>query len=78
MNPKKILFCTVTAIVMLAPIGAVGLRYSNDVKTQLTQKEMIEQLEFKKIEKDVTIKLYPSRVEKRLMGQLNISTLQSP
>lgn len=68
MKPKKILFCTVTAIVMLAPIGAVGLRYSDDIKTQLTQKEMIEQLEFKKIEKDVTIKLYPSRVKKEVDG----------
>lgn len=68
MNYKKILFCTVTAIVMLAPIGAVGLRYSNDIKSQLTQKEMIEQLEFKKIEKDVTIKLYPSLVKKEVDG----------
>ena len=68
MNPKKILFCTVTAITMLAPICAVGLRYSDDIKSQLTQKEMIEQLEFKKIEKDVTIKLYPSRVEKEVDG----------
>ena len=68
MNPKKILFCTVTAIAMLAPIGAVGLRYNDDIKNQLTQKEMIEQLEFKKIEKDVTIKLYPSRVEKDVDG----------
>ena len=68
MNTKKILFCTITAIAMLAPIGAVGLRYSNDIKTQLTKKEMIEQLEFKKIEKDVTIKLYPSRVKKEVDG----------
>ena len=68
MNPKKILFCTVTAIAMLAPICAVGLRYSDDIKSQLTKKEMIKQLEFKKIEKDVTIKLYPSRVEKEVDG----------
>lgn len=68
MKPKKILFCAITAIAILAPIGIVGLKYNDDIKSQLTQKEMIEQLEFKKIEKDVTIKLYPSRVKKEVDG----------
>ena len=68
MKPKKILFCAITAIAILAPIGIAGLKYNDDIKSQLTQKEMIEQLEFKKIEKDVTIKLYPSRVKKEVDG----------
>ena len=68
MNHRKVLFCFVTVIAVLAPIGVVGLKYSDDIKNQLTQKEMVEQLEFKKIEKDVTIKLYPSRVEKEVDG----------
>ena len=68
MKPKKILFCAITAIAILAPIGIVGLKYNDDIKSQLTQKEMIEQLEFKKIEKDVTIKLYPSQVKKEING----------
>lgn len=68
MNHRKILFCLATVIAMLAPVGIVGLRYRDDISAQLTKKEMIEQLEFKKIEKDVTIKLYPSRVEKEVDG----------